>query len=87
MTELVDDLVGNPDDIEVDDLTSGAPNNDINDTGQEGVSGVACDDHTTDGDTVGRVGLVEEGPHEAGGVDLVDIGGKGDPCGQERFLR
>ena len=76
MAEFVDHLVGYADHVEVDDLTARAAGDDIDDAGEERVVAVASHDDTSDGDPVRALGLVEDRPHLAGRVDLVDVSGK-----------
>ena len=55
-----------------------AAGDDVDDTGEEGLIAVTGDDDAANSDSVRRFGLVEESPHEAGRVDLVNIGGEHD---------
>lgn len=87
MPQLVDDLVGHADDVEVHDAAPRRARDDVDDSGEERVVRVAGDDHTADGDSVGIVGLIEERPHEAGRVELMHVGGQRDPYGHVRPRR
>lgn len=76
MTELVHQLGGNAEHLEMNDLVV-APLDDVDNPGEEGLGGIASDDDPAGSHSAGLSGICEQGPHEAGLVNLLHIGGNG----------
>src|SRR5690606_12021495 len=77
----VDDLAGYADDVEVDDRAAAGAIDDVDHTSEERLLGITGDDDRARQHPARLAGLVEEGPHEAGLVDLLHVGGQGHDDG------
>ncbi len=78
VSQLVERLIGDPDDIEMNDRPAVRAGDDVDDAGEERLDGIARHDERPRLNPVWLSGLVEERPDEARVVDLLDVGRQGD---------
>ncbi len=78
MTKLVDRLIGHTENVEVHDRVTAGPADHVDHPGQKWLDGIAGDDDRPRPHPFGLRCFAQEGPHIAGLVNLVDVGGEGD---------